>query len=425
MNSRLKRYFSILLVTAIVILSVNIIVETTKRSDYVEDIAEIQDIKHGLFSVAKWKERIAEIVEKKVQTFELTNDNQDFLREEISTILNDFMDAFLKGLDDQADSDDSFFGSIGADLKVFAANSIVDIFEVKEQIPMFTELIMQQINSKGTTDGLKEFFLDQFNEQAESTFGNEKMEEFDTILDKYNATTVEDCYSVLEAKIELANEDLHWKSIIAFIFGFLVFAALIIKVETIPRLDYVLLIIVVFAYLIIALVTPMMEIDVRIDKFTFFLMGENIEFENQLIFYKSKSIYEVVRLLFASGTFQSILVAVLVFAFSIVFPLLKMGSSLAIVFKNEIINNRVVKFFALKSGKWSMADVFVVAIFMSFLGFKGIISSQLENLENSDESMEIITANYSTFGVGFLFFIAFTIGGIIISTVLPKYNTGE
>ena len=80
MNSRVKRYISILLVAVIVFFSVNIIIATTERSHYVKDIAEIQDIKHGLFSVAKWKERIAEIVEKKVQSFELTSDNQEFFK---------------------------------------------------------------------------------------------------------------------------------------------------------------------------------------------------------------------------------------------------------------------------------------------------------------------------------------------------------
>ena len=39
--------------------------------------------------------------------------------------------------------------------------------------------------------------------------------------------------------------------------------------------------------------------------------------------------------------------------------------------------NKIVRFLVFKSGKWSMADVMVVAIFMSYIGFTGIISSQL------------------------------------------------
>jgi hypothetical protein len=38
-------------------------------------------------------------------------------------------------------------------------------------------------------------------------------------------------------------------------------------------------------------------------------------------------------------------------------------------------DSRIVQFFALKSGKWSMADVLVVALFMTCIGFDGVIST--------------------------------------------------
>ena len=40
-------------------------------------------------------------------------------------------------------------------------------------------------------------------------------------------------------------------------------------------------------------------------------------------------------------------------------------------------------------GKWSMADVMVVAIFMAFIGFRRIIESQLKGMENSNKFDEI------------------------------------
>ena len=59
-------------------------------------------------------------------------------------------------------------------------------------------------------------------------------------------------------------------------------------------------------------------------------------------------------------------------------------------------------------------------MFMSFLGLEGVISSQLEDLELHSEAMGIITANHSVFGVGFLFFVAFTVMGIIVSSKLSR-----
>ena len=53
----------------------------------------------------------------------------------------------------------------------------------------------------------------------------------------------------------------------------------------------------------------------------------------------------------------------------------------------------MIKFFVLKSGKWSMADVMVVAIFMTYIGFNGIITSQLVQLSSSAPKLEILTTN--------------------------------
>ncbi|HIP31854.1 MAG TPA: hypothetical protein EYG86_03740, partial [Crocinitomicaceae bacterium] len=421
-DNRIRRYASILLLAIVLFFSVSIIIDSAERSGYVNDVSEIQDIKHGLFSIGKWKEHISSVIEKKVIDFQLSGESKEYMREQINGLLEELLHTFVVGLDEEVEaaSDNSFFGSILPRIKSIGVRTAISAFDVEDKLPRFTDTIMVFVESQSAQNGLKDLILSELNKQSDATFGNEKLEEFNSILTKYKAENVEECYSVIEDKINILNTTTQWKTILVLGSVILAFLALSFKISVLARMDYILLISLVFILLIVALITPMMEIDVRIEHFTFSLMGENINFSNQLIFYKSKSIYEVVRMLFASGTFQSILVAVLVFLFSILFPLLKLGSSIAIVFKKEISVNRFISFFAFKSGKWSMADVFVVAIFMSFLGFKGIISSQLEHLENADEAMEIITANYSTFGVGFLFFIGFTVGGIVISSFLPK-----
>ncbi len=421
-DNRMRRYASILLLAIVLLFSGSIVVDSSGRSKYVDDVAEIQDIKHGLFSVGKWKEHISGVIEKKVIDFQLSGESKEYMREQINGLLEDLLHTFVAGLDEEVEAadNDSFFGSIFPRIKSIGVRTAISAFDVEDKLPRFTDTIMVFVESQSAQNGLKDLILSELNKQSDATFGNEKLEEFNSILTKYKAENVEECYVILEDKINALNASMQWKSILVFVSVILLFLALAFKILVLAKMDYILLIASVFALLVVGLITPMMEIDVRIDHFTFSLMGENIEFENQLIFYKSKSIYEIVRMLFLSATFQSILVAVLVFLFSIVFPLLKLVASISIVFQKERYSNKVIRFFAFKSGKWSMADVFVVAIFMSFLGFKGIISSQLEHLENADEAMEIITANYSTFGVGFLFFIGFTVGGIVISSFLPK-----
>src|SRR5438552_1315947 len=73
-------------------------------------------------------------------------------------------------------------------------------------------------------------------------------------------------------------------------------------------------------------------------------------------------------------------VGVLVLMFSVVFPILKLLSLGFCLHKPALLRNRVVKFIALDSSKWSMADVMVLAIFMTFVAFNGLIANALNRL---------------------------------------------
>jgi len=68
-----------------------------------------------------------------------------------------------------------------------------------------------------------------------------------------------------------------------------------------------------------------------------------------------------------------------------------------------------------ESGKWSMADVMVVAIFMSYIGFSGILSEQLKQLENFGSSVEILTTNQSQLQTGFFAFTGFALLSMCLS----------
>ena len=111
---------------------------------------------------------------------------------------------------------------------------------------------------------------------------------------------------------------------------------------------------------------------------SFLLIGERISFHDQVIFFQSKSIVDVVRILLETGKYDSAIVGMLILIFSIVFPIGKLLATKCYLLGNEKWrNNKVIQFFAFKSGKWSMADVNVVAIFMAYIGFKGILDSSI------------------------------------------------
>jgi len=58
--------------------------------------------------------------------------------------------------------------------------------------------------------------------------------------------------------------------------------------------------------------------------------------------------------------------------FSLLFPLGKTLFTLLSLLRPELIQRPLFSFFIFKTSKWSMADVFVAAIFLSFLAFNNM-----------------------------------------------------
>jgi sRNA-binding regulator protein Hfq len=67
-----------------------------------------------------------------------------------------------------------------------------------------------------------------------------------------------------------------------------------------------------------------------------------------------------------------------------------------------------------------MADVMVVAIFMAYIGFNGIIGSQLDTLTESAKPVDIFTTNGTHLLGGFYLFLAFCISSLALSEILIR-----
>jgi hypothetical protein len=82
----------------------------------------------------------------------------------------------------------------------------------------------------------------------------------------------------------------------------------------------------------------------------------------------------------------------------------------------------VIKYFAFRSGKWSMADVIVIAILMTYIGLNGLLSKQLALLHIRGGDLTMIATNNTALQPGYIIFISFVLYGLILSTIL-KYIT--
>lgn len=126
------------------------------------------------------------------------------------------------------------------------------------------------------------------------------------------------------------------------------------------------------------------------------------------VFFQMKSIFSVIKLLFKQG---NIVVGTVILLFSVVTPLLKIIFSFLCLY-TPLHRSKIILFFIHKLSKWSMLDVFVVAIFMAFLSYK-----------NMDTSGAEVTTNILMGGYYFLSFVLISIISSYLIDASIKYRT--
>ncbi|MCP4253162.1 MAG: paraquat-inducible protein A [Candidatus Scalindua sp.] len=162
------------------------------------------------------------------------------------------------------------------------------------------------------------------------------------------------------------------------------------------------------ACLIIGVITPMLEISAYSTnltiplKFSVPFIGEvdipDKVFEGRMYYYyQSKSVIDLINVLLESKNY---VVAVSIFVFSVLIPFIKLTLSALLLLSRPFRNSKFMKKTVGRIGKWSMADVFVVATFLSYLSFSNM---------NSKIDTEAKTL------VGLYFFLAYCILSIASS----------
>lgn len=165
--------------------------------------------------------------------------------------------------------------------------------------------------------------------------------------------------------------------------------------------------------LIVGIAIPMLEIgaysqDLHIPlKFQDPFFGQNWDlskdFQGRMYYYyQNKSVLELLGILFSSG---NTVVAVSILGFSIVMPALKLALSLLMLVNRKVRKSNLLWKIVSKIGKWSMADVFVVACFLAYLSFYNMNSG----IETEAHSLP-----------GLYYFLAYCILSIASSMYLEK-----
>ncbi len=362
-----------------------------------------------------WKEQIADILTEKIQNFEMTTESKEGMRGQVESILHTLIDEVDRVV--RKENEGKWFG-----MKQKITDNLIDIQGFKAKVPQFTDRILEQLEDEESLEKVKEYILNRVVELSGQSISKVDRTYYDQILKRYQCYNGKDCLPYLEGRINELTESnyIHFFIIIASIL-LLFIAGFLISPEASGNYSY-LMILACCVLLFGGISTPMIDVDARIDQLTFTLLGEDLLFNNQVLFFQSKSITDVVQILIQAGQLESILVGVLVLLFSVLFPFIKLiASAFYVGKKGQIQNNKLLNFFVFRSSKWSMADVMVVAIFMAYIGFSGIINSQLNQLNRSgDVAVKVFSTDHSSLELGFLLFTLFCLSSLFLSLYIEK-----
>ncbi len=412
-NSFLKLSFNAILFSFSVILTIQVIILARQNQMLKIDLAEINHIRYGLLNVSEWSDRIAVVTTAKINEFEITPENREQFQKSLENVLYTLIDDVEEIMEERTSG--AFKG-----VKKWVAGFAIDVEQLRDSVPSFATTVIEELNSPETQAELKSFVLGKLEQFSKDTYNKSKMELFETLLLKYECQDKSSCQDILYDLIDEKQDAINYRIMIILFLVLLIFLFNLLA-SGMDRFQAPMLILSSFLLLLGGITMPMIVLEARIDLLLFQLLGEDIMFRDQIIFFQSKSITNVVRILMQDGSLQMILVAVLIFSFSIIFPSLKLISSY--IYSTNLFNWRdsnVIKFFVVKSGKWSMADVMVVAFFMAYIGFNGVVSSQLESIGRNAQSIEIFTTNGTQLLGGFYLFLSFCISSLILSEILTR-----
>jgi len=389
-----------------------------------EDYAMFNNITFGVFSIDLWREKIAGIITQKIDGFEITEEQKNEMRQQVEKQLHGMVDQVVHEFNKPQKG-------IGGKLKKFAFKQFVDPKELHQQVPSFARTIMTRLTSPKATKKLKGIATSKFEELAEQTYDSTSTAYAKTKAHMFRKYAVKDAPAFnkqLESRLtNIRKVTYNYAYAMLGCVGFALLSWLVLRKKTyLHTTFFIMSLLFAFALLVVGVTVSIVEVDARLSSLDIFLMGEKLTFNNQVLFFQSKSIFGIAEVLISQPKPDSITVGILIILFVIVLPILRMAArGIHLLCKPPIGENGMTRYFAFESGKWDMADVMVVGIAMTYIGLNGILKSQLSDLNIKNEFLATATVNYTSLQPGFIIFVGYVIFAFNLSYFLKKITAAR
>lgn len=385
------------------------------------DNADINHMKYGLFSVESWKRKIAQIVRQEIETFKIDDSSKEAIKKHIEGQLDILIDKVNEQItESNKESTNGWF-------RQRLMNMLVDVQDIKKGIPEYADSIVGKMTEDQTQAEFKKLIKKKIVSYINKTFEKQDTTYIDAIVARAGAKTQDEARDILGPMVVSENDKLHNLTWYLIAMAILLFAiAGYHRGRKMPAPYFFICLCALIVLLFAGVTCPMIDMEAKIDKFGFVLLGYNIEFLNQTVYFQSKSIIDVFWILITHAKTEMRVVGVLLILFSIIFPVLKLLFS--IFYYYDIFGARkrwLMTAIVLKSGKWSMTDVQIVAIMMAYIGFNGMVTTQMEIVAGQVPEVDMISTNGTTLQIGFFIFLTYALLAIIFSWFISRRIKNE
>jgi hypothetical protein len=390
------------------------------------DLAELGHVRFGVLNADRWVEKILPILNGKIDALDLTADTRASLRPTVEKALYRLLDQVKDQMTPKPTparggappSGGGLAGGFAAQAQALVANMM--IANIRPRVPEFAGVVLKELARPENKQAVKKYLAGVLAEGARNTFSAVDMSEYSAILRKYGCTDAAACRVELGNRIREADDRIARWYLTSLGAAALAFVLLLAGKRTPHWFDVLVLLLFCVVLLTAGIMSPMIEVEAKISQLTLTFLGQPISFPEQVLYYQSKSVLEVFRTLIDIGEPEMWVVGMLVLMFSVVFPTLKILTLGCCLGRPDWLRkNRILRFFALESSKWSMADVMALAIFMSYVAFNGVISSAMGSLQAPGAQL-VIPTDSSKILPGFYLFIGFVLASLFLSWKLER-----
>lgn len=402
---------SLFLLAAAVVFTRSTIDGLESRRRLRSELAEISHVRYGLLNADEWVARLVPILNAQIDSIDLSANSaalRPVVEKALYRLLDDVKDRMSAKPAQPA-------AGLGAMLQGNGMIANMMISALRPHVPEYTGVVLAQLGSKDTKEAVKNYIRGVLADGARNTFGDPDRTWYNAILQEHGCADVHACQEKLGAMIRDQQSTVLGRAAAVLLACAAAFVLLLSRPGKLRRSTTIVLLLFCVTLLVGGVVTPMIEVEAKITEMKMTFLGSPISFSDQVLYFQSKSVLEVFRALIDANRPDMYAVGILVLMFSIVFPFCKLvASSFALYRPSLLESSRIVKFFALESSKWSMADVMALAIFMAFVAFNGLIPNTMAGLTGGGAQLAIPTDS-SRILPGYYIFIGFCLASLFLA----------